>query len=157
MKRGYILFLICAIFIGGCGSSLGSFQKGTINYQKLIWEINQMSYDGVWNMELLQDESIDETMLAEQFFIRSDQLTSYAVFIPVVSMSPCEIAIFEGDAGLIDQAMTKHIEKRKQETTILAKYQELIDQALRFQIGDYHILIIGNDASKIKSYMESLN
>lgn len=142
--------------MSGCSDTLGSFQKGTIDYRELIIEINRMSSEGAWEMELLQDESINDTMLSEQFLIRGDQLTSYAVFIPVISISPCEIAIFEGEQAIIDEAITKHIEKLKQTTSILSQHQVLIDQALYFQIENYHILIIGKDAQKIKTYMESL-
>ncbi len=156
MKIRYILFLACTILMSGCSDTLGSFQKGTIDYRELIIEINRMSSEGAWEMELLQDESINDTMLSEQFLIRGDQLTSYAVFIPVISISPCEIAIFEGEQAIIDEAITKHIEKLKQTTSILSQHQVLIDQALYFQIENYHILIIGKDAQKIKTYMESL-
>lgn len=156
MKIRYILFFVCTILMSGCGDPLGSFQKGTIDYRELIIEINRMSSEGTWEMELLQDESINDTMLSEQFLIRGDQLTSYAVFIPVISISPCAIAIFEGEQTIIDEAITKHIEKLKQTTSVLSQHQILIDQALYFQIGNYHILIIGKDAQKIKTYMESL-
>ncbi len=156
MKIRYILFFVCVLVMSGCKDPLGSFQKGTINYQELIFEINKMSSEGAWDMELLQDESITDTTLSEQFLVRSDQLISYAVFIPVVSISPCEIAIFEGEQTIIEQAIMKHIEKRKQSTDILSQHQMLIDQAVRFQIGNYYILIIGKDAQKIKAYMESL-
>lgn len=155
MKRW---FLICTslIILCGCDSRIGSFEQGTLDMENLIQDINQESNDQTWSMSLLHDHSENEAYL-DVYGLSEEDVESYGIFTSVIPAIPDEIAIFEvkdGHMANVKESVIHYLEEKSNDTAYLSSYKDNIRSHKVIEIGNYYIVVIGEDAQAVAQFIE---
>lgn len=154
MKR-FILLVLCTCMLYGCGNSIGSFEDGTLDMKKLVTKINNETNEGVWDMNLLKENSSDSSYL-EEFGLTSEDVINYGVFPSVIGIQPDMVAIFEVSDHMKDtikQKIASHINTMKDDTKYLPQYKDIITSYKEAEIGNYYIVVIGDDADQVLQFI----
>lgn len=156
MKK--IICMMITFLLVGCSSN-GSFDSGIKDFQPLIQYVNTQVENGDWDFGLLQEESLSQESIAEDYQLDVTRIEEAFVY-PAISMAQIsEIAFF-----LVEEAVQSIVEEaiayRKQQLheqwdTYIEDAKEIIDNACEGRIGKYYYFIVGIDAEKMVNYISN--
>lgn len=150
------LLLCCLCLLCGCGNKIGSFEKGTLEMKKLAQKINHETSEKTWDMSLLKEDGESSTSLQE-YGLTSEDVICYAIFPSIVAVDPTRVAIFEVSdqhKAMVKEKVKAQIMNMQNDTNYLPQYTKQITTYKEAEIGNYYIIVIGNDAARVLEFIE---
>ena len=96
MLKKWFCCMFAFLCLFGC-DKMGSFEKGNLNVEKVIYNINKQITDKTLEMELLNEIPWEDTKIEEEYgFVVAHAKEAY-VFSSVVKPQLGEIAFFQAD------------------------------------------------------------
>ena len=154
MKK-MLMVMIGLLCLCVCGSSLGSFEDGTLDHTELIRRLNSASVENGWQLMMLKENA--DTGGLQRYGLRTEDVVSYGIYPAVLQAVPDEIAFFEiteDNRQHVIEKVHAYVESRQQDTALLSSYKEVLKSYKELEIGKYYIIIIGKDAQKAVQFIE---
>lgn len=154
-----VTILLCILFISSGCTRMGSCKNGDLNLEKVFEEINIKINAGEWQIGQLQDDRIDREEVRFLYNLEMDEVEDAFVKQAVIPASCGEIAIIQvEDENRADMEQSIHfrVENMKNEFTILPYQKEIVENYQTAQNNEYFIFVVGEDASKVIAYFNSL-
>lgn len=155
--------LFCCMFaflcLFGC-DRMGSFEKGNLDVEKIVYNINKQVVDGKLEMELLNEIAWDDAKIEQAYALTMTQVKEVHVFSSVVKPQFGEIAFFKVDKKALKE-VKEAISHRKENMlqtweNIIPDAEKRINASWEGEIGQYYCFILGTDAEKVVNYLRSL-
>ena len=157
MKKIQKICLVC--LLTACSAGGKKCGSDNVDFNDLFNQINDNINSGEFNAALLQDQSIDASQLKALYGIDAlEDLEEFSVHQSMVNISATEVAMLKVKGDKMDhvvQGVEKRIEDLKVEwKDNTANQLECIKNYKVLECGNYYYMIIAEDASKIKDFIE---
>ena len=159
MLKKWCCCMFAFLCLFGC-DKMGSFEKGNLNVEKVIYNINKQITDKTLEMELLNEIPWEDTKIEEEYgFVVAHAKEAY-VFSSVVKPQLGEIAFFQADDTVLDEVKNA-ISYRKENIlntwkNTIPGLEKRINASWEGKIGQYYCFVLGTDTEKVVNYLRSL-
>lgn len=116
----------------------------------------QKKVEGVLNSgkyELPSFMMVDEATLGNLYYLTTEDVNDYAIFLPLMNVQATEVMVVEAKDGKVD-AVKEALDKRMQDldttwSQYLPDQYELVKNHVTFTEGNYVVIVIAEDAQAI--------
>ena len=159
MIKKIVCCMICIFLFSGCFDT-GSFEKGNIKEEEVIYRLNEHILKEEWNMDFLNENVWEQQRIENNYGINIHQFENVYIFSSVLASQMEEVAFFHVDTSNVNIAK-QAVSQRKKALLEEAKTQKMDEKILEKtmwegKIGEYYCFLVGTDTEKVVHYLYSL-